>query len=74
VAVTVNGDGSDYNGNSLRLKDLYDYNLVTGSFSLLVAESLYLNYMANKPDDRAKSRGQKGAKHSLMLSYKKRVR
>ena len=43
-------------------------------FSLVVAESLYLTYMANKPDDRAKSRGQKGAKHSLMLSYKKRVR
>lgn len=74
MAVTVNGDGSDYNGNSLRLKDLYDYNLVTGSFSLVVTESLYLTYMANKPDDRAKSRGQKGAKHSLMLSYKKRVR
>ena len=42
-------------------------------FSLVVAESLYLTYMANKPDDRAKSRGQKGAKHSLMLNDNKRT-
>lgn len=54
LAVTANGDWSDFNGDPLRLKDLYDNNLVTGSFSLVVAESLYLTYMASEPADRAK--------------------
>jgi hypothetical protein len=54
LAVTANGDWSDFNGDSLRLKDLYDNNLVTGSFSLVVTESLYLTYMASEPADRAK--------------------
>ena len=51
--IFADGDWDSYDGNALGVKDLYEHELIVGSFDNLVAESLYLIYMAKESKDRA---------------------
>lgn len=51
--IFADGDWDSYDGNALGVKDLYEHELIVGSFDNLVAESLYLTYMAKESKDRA---------------------
>lgn len=48
LEVCVTGDYNDYNGEPLGIRDLYDNNLLVGTFEKVAAESLYLTYMGNE--------------------------
>lgn len=53
--VSVEGDYCDYDGTPLNIEVLSEYNLLKNSYEDFVKESLYLTYMANKVQDRARN-------------------
>lgn len=48
LEVSVTGDYNDYDGTPLGIRELYDHNLLGGTFKKVVRESLYLAYMGNE--------------------------
>ncbi|SFQ13197.1 hypothetical protein SAMN04487928_12010 [Butyrivibrio proteoclasticus] len=53
ISIFADGDWDDYCGDPLGIKDLYEHELIVGPFDKLVAESLYLTYMAKESRARA---------------------
>ena len=54
LEVSVTGDYDDYGGATLGIRDLYDHNLLSGTFEKVLKESLYLAYMGNEASVKAK--------------------
>ena len=48
LEVSATGDYNDYDGTPLGIRELYDHNLLGGTFKKVVRESLYLAYMGNE--------------------------
>ena len=53
LEVSVIGDYNEYDGTPLGIQELYDHNLLGGTFEKVVGESLYLAYMGNELSVRA---------------------
>lgn len=53
LEVFATGDYNDYDGAPLGIHELYDHNLLSGTFEKVVKESLYLAYMGNELSVRA---------------------
>lgn len=53
LEVSVEGDYNDYDGTPLGIHELYDHQLLEGTFRQVMGESLYLIYMGNESADRA---------------------
>ena len=53
LEVEAAGDWCDYNGSPLGIRDLFDHELLIGSFEKVCGEALYLIYMGNNPEVRA---------------------
>lgn len=48
LEVSVTGDYNDYDGTPLGIHDLFDHDLIGGTFEKVLKESLYLAYMGNE--------------------------
>lgn len=53
LEISADGDYNDYDGSPLGIHELYEHELLGGSFKSVVRESLFLNYMGNQLSDRA---------------------
>ena len=48
LQIYVNGEYIDYDGSTLNIQELFDLELLSGSFIAFLRESLYLTYMGNE--------------------------
>lgn len=53
IDIYADGDYNNYDGSPLGIGELYEHELLAGSFEKLVRESLFLTYVGNALSDRA---------------------